>query len=107
MKLGFYLFAEYINMFISSVVMATLFFGGYDIPFVNEANWGQSLVGWISWIWSIDDKGIVFYFCVYVDTLDHPAFRYDQLMNLGWKALIPLALLNMVITAVVVLLLNK
>src|SRR5215217_1127465 len=41
MKLGFYLFAEYINMFISSVVMATLFFGGYDIPFVNEAAWGN------------------------------------------------------------------
>ena len=38
MKLGFYLFAEYINMFISSAVMATLFFGGYDIPFVNEAS---------------------------------------------------------------------
>ena len=51
MKLGFYLFAEYINMFISSVVMSTLFFGGYDIPFVNEASWGLSpnLVGhhWI------------------------------------------------------------
>src|ERR1700712_3756985 len=43
MKLGFYLFAEYINMFISGVVMATLFFGGYDIPFINEATntWGQ------------------------------------------------------------------
>src|SRR5918993_853385 len=38
MKLGFYLFAEYINMFISSAVMATLFFGGYDIPFVNDGN---------------------------------------------------------------------
>src|SRR3954463_4432038 len=37
MKLGFYLFAEYINMFISSAIMATLFFGGYDMPFVNEA----------------------------------------------------------------------
>ena len=42
MKLGFYLFAEYINMFISGVVMSTLFFGGYDIPFVNEANWGHA-----------------------------------------------------------------
>src|SRR5882757_7523246 len=40
MKLGFYLFAEYINMFISGIVMASLFFGGYDIPFVNEAGWG-------------------------------------------------------------------
>src|SRR5258705_12659137 len=37
MKLGLYLFSEYVNMFISGVVMSTLFFGGYDIPFVNEA----------------------------------------------------------------------
>src|SRR4029078_13695398 len=43
MKLGFYLFAEYINMFISSAVMATVFFGGYDIlPFVDESKWGLS-----------------------------------------------------------------
>ncbi|MGB3006244.1 MAG: complex I subunit 1 family protein, partial [Chitinophagaceae bacterium] len=45
MKLGFYLFAEYINMFISSAVMVTVFFGGYDIPFVNEASWG--LAPWL------------------------------------------------------------
>ncbi|MCZ0211722.1 NADH-quinone oxidoreductase subunit H, partial [Streptomyces sp. UMAF16] len=37
MKLGFYLFSEYVNMFISSVVMATLYFGGYDVPFLNES----------------------------------------------------------------------
>src|ERR1700748_601930 len=40
MKLGFYLFAEYVNMFISSAVMATIFWGGYDIPFLNDANFG-------------------------------------------------------------------
>ena len=44
MKLGFYLFSEYINMFISSVIMATLYFGGYDIPFVNEANYNVNLM---------------------------------------------------------------
>ncbi|HLX93346.1 MAG TPA: complex I subunit 1 family protein, partial [Puia sp.] len=42
MKLGFYLFAEYVNMFISSAVMATLFFGGFDIPFVNDTAFGQA-----------------------------------------------------------------
>src|SRR6478736_3125574 len=46
MKLGFYLFAEYVNMFISSAIMATLFFGGYDIPFFNEA----SHADWGNWI---------------------------------------------------------
>ena len=48
MKLGLYLFAEYINMFISGVVMSTLFFGGYDIPFVNEASWGLLQIFWPS-----------------------------------------------------------
>ena len=46
MKLGFYLFAEYINMFISSAIMATLFFGGYDIPFVNEQTLQNSIGQW-------------------------------------------------------------
>src|SRR6185369_16767463 len=49
MKLGFYLFAEYVNMFISSAVMSTLYFGGYDIPFVNDASWGLSSF-WMSFV---------------------------------------------------------
>jgi NADH-quinone oxidoreductase subunit H len=49
MKLGFYLFAEYINMFISSAVMATLFFGGYDIPFVNDGNLAEKIgLNWMA-----------------------------------------------------------
>ena len=110
MKLGFYLFAEYINMFISSVVMATLFWGGYDIPFVNDANLAQSIG--LNWTALIQGAvlfakvcGFIFLFMWVRWTI--PRFRYDQLMNLGWKVLIPLALLNMVITAVVVLLLKK
>ena len=107
MKLGFYLFAEYINMFISGVVMSTLFFGGYDIPFVNEANWGHAwwvgLVGFAV----LMTKALFFVFVFMWIRWTIPRFRYDQLMNLGWKSLIPLSLLNMVITAVVILLLQK
>jgi NADH-quinone oxidoreductase subunit H len=107
MKLGFYLFAEYINMFISSVVMATLFFGGYDIPFVDESAWGNhwwvGLVGFAV----LMAKAVFFIFLFMWIRWTIPRFRYDQLMNLGWKGLLPLALLNMLITAVVVLLLNK
>jgi NADH-quinone oxidoreductase subunit H len=107
MKLGFYLFAEYINMFISSVLMATLFFGGYDIPFVNEAAWGNAwwvgLVGFAT----LMAKAFLFIFLFMWIRWTIPRFRYDQLMNLGWKKLMPLALVNMIITAVVVLLLNK
>lgn len=107
MKLGFFLFAEYINMFISSVVIATLFFGGYDIPFVNEAAWGNAwwvgLVGFLV----LMAKAVFFIFLFMWIRWTLPRFRYDQLMNLGWKGLLPLALANMLITAVVVLLLNK
>lgn len=108
MKLGFYLFAEYINMFISSAVMTTLFFGGYDIPFVNEASWGLSSF-WMSLIsfsvFMIKISAFLFLFLWIRWTI--PRFRYDQLMNLGWRKLIPLALVNMVVTAAVILWLKK
>ncbi len=107
MKLGFYLFAEYINMFMSSVVMATLFFGGYDIPFVDEASWGNHW--WVGLIGFsvLMAKATFFIFLFMWIRWTIPRFRYDQLMNLGWKGLLPLALINMLITAVVILLLNK
>jgi NADH-quinone oxidoreductase subunit H len=107
MKLGFYLFAEYINMFISSAVMVTLFWGGYDIPFVNDAelvkNIGNNLTALIQAA-SIFIKIAIFIFFFMWVRWTIPRFRYDQLMNLGWKVLIPLALINMIITAFVVLL---
>ncbi|MBS1760912.1 MAG: NADH-quinone oxidoreductase subunit NuoH [Bacteroidetes bacterium] len=108
MKLGFYLFAEYINMFISSAVMATIYLGGYDIPFVNEASWGLSPF-WMSFIsFGVLMAKISFFLFVFLwIRWTIPRFRYDQLMNLGWKKLVPLALVNMLITAAVILYLNK
>ena len=107
MKLGFYLFAEYINMFISGVVMATLFWGGYDIPFVNEAalgdHWWVGALGFVS----LMVKAVIFIFIFMWIRWTIPRFRYDQLMNLGWKGLLPISLVNMVITALVVLLMNR
>ncbi|WP_205508833.1 NADH-quinone oxidoreductase subunit NuoH [Longitalea arenae] len=105
MKLGFYLFAEYINMFISSVVMVTLFWGGYDIPFINDT----SLSGMGNWLvllqgLSLFIKVAIFIFVFMWVRWTIPRFRYDQLMNLGWKGLIPLSLVNMVVTAAIVLL---
>jgi NADH-quinone oxidoreductase subunit H len=103
MKLGFYLFSEYINMFISSIIMATLFFGGYDIPFVTESHWNANAMA-ILGVASLLGKSLIFIFVFMWIRWTLPRFRYDQLMNLGWKALIPLALLNMVGTALVELL---
>ena len=110
MKLGFYLFAEYINMFISSAVMATLFFGGYDIPFVNDGNLVEKIgLNWMALLQglSLFLKVLFFIFLFMWVRWTIPRFRYDQLMNLGWKTLIPLALVNMLVTAGIVLLKNN
>jgi NADH-quinone oxidoreductase subunit H len=106
MKLGFYLFAEYINMFISSVVMATLYFGGYDIPFVDESNLPVNLAGILGFL-ALMVKSILFILFFMWVRWTIPRFRYDQLMNLGWKKLIPMALINLLITAVVILWIGK
>lgn len=110
MKLGLYLFAEYVNMFISSAVVSTLFFGGYDIPFVNEATLalsiGANTVALLGFA-ALFAKILFFLFLFIWVRWTIPRFRYDQLMALGWKKLIPLALANMLITAVVILWLNK
>lgn len=108
MKLGFYLFAEYVNMFISSAIMVTLYFGGYDIPFFNEAahtDWGNWLA--VAGVVCFMIKISLFIFLFMWVRWTVPRFRYDQLMNLGWKKLIPLALANMLITGAVILWFKK
>lgn len=110
MKLGFFLFAEYINMIISSAVMATLFFGGYDIPFLNEAelskSWGTNIVTLMG-TGMLLLKIVFFLFLFMWVRWTIPRFRYDQLMDLGWKKLIPLALVNMLVTGAVILWMNR
>lgn len=102
MKLGFYLFAEYVNMFISSAVMATLFFGGYDIPFVNDASLPVNLATLLG-VLSLFLKTFFFVFVFIWVRWTIPRFRYDQLMHLGWRVLIPLALFNMLLTGALIL----
>ena len=106
MKLGFYLFSEYINMFISSVIMATLFFGGYDMPFVNEVNLSPNIAALVG-IAALMAKVICFIFLFMWVRWTIPRFRYDQLMHLGWRILIPLALFNMLATGGVILYFSK
>ncbi len=104
MKLGFYLFAEYVNMFVSSAIMATLFFGGYNFPFMDAV--AQHVPAWLFTLLCVGVLmtkiiGFILFFMFVRWTL--PRFRYDQLMRLGWKSLIPLALVNMLITGIVIL----
>jgi NADH-quinone oxidoreductase subunit H len=107
MKLGFFLFSEYINMFISSVIMSTLYFGGYDIPFINEAAMFSPNVVALLGIAALMVKTAFFIFVFMWVRWTIPRFRYDQLMYLGWRILIPLALLNMLATGGAVLFFNK
>ena len=100
MKLSLYMFAEYINMFVSSALMATLYFGGYNFPFMYDLglspNW-ITIIGVLVFFAKI--FAFIFFFMWIRWTL--PRFRYDQLMNLGWKVLIPLAIANIVLTGVI------
>lgn len=106
MKLGFYLFSEYINMFISSVIMSTLFFGGYDLPFLDESTLSPNVAAIIG-IAALMAKAVFFIFLFMWVRWTVPRFRYDQLMHLGWRILIPLALFNMLVTGAVILYFNK
>lgn len=93
MKLGMFLFAEYINMFVACAVIATVYFGGYNFPGVDPG-WLGGLMGPIVMM----AKTFFFIFVFMWIRWTLPRFRYDQLMHLGWKSLIPLAILNMLLT---------
>jgi NADH-quinone oxidoreductase subunit H len=104
MKLGFYLFAEYINMFVSSAIMATLFFGGYNFPFMDAVQHAVNpMLFTLICVMVLLTKVICFILFFMFIRWTLPRFRYDQLMRLGWKSLIPIALVNMLITGAVVL----
>jgi NADH-quinone oxidoreductase subunit H len=100
MKFSMFPISEYANMATSSALMATLFFGGWDIPFTTVDN--TSGVTFLMLLLSIGLFGLKTLFFIFVFiwirwTL--PRFRYDQLMSLGWKFMLPLALSYIVIVA--------
>jgi NADH-quinone oxidoreductase subunit H len=106
MKLGFYLFAEYINMFISSAIMASLYFGGYNFPFQHELGLDGNVLTAVQTA-VFFGKILMFIFLFMWIRWTLPRFRYDQLMNLGWKVLLPLAIANIIITGFVMLFTGK
>lgn len=104
MRMGFYLFAEYASMFISSTILAVLYFGGYNYPGMAWAveNWGVNLANVLGIIVLFAKICFFIFFYMWV-RWTIPRFRYDQLMRLGWKMLIPLAIFNIFVTAIVIL----
>jgi NADH-quinone oxidoreductase subunit H len=86
--------AEYLNMVVVSGLVTTLFLGGWDIPFVNQPHWVDPIVVIVKMC------AFLFFFIWVRATL--PRLRYDQLMSFGWKILLPLATLNALVTAIMV-----
>ncbi|WP_026315558.1 NADH-quinone oxidoreductase subunit NuoH [Riemerella columbina] len=104
MKLGLYMFGEYVNMFISNALIVVLFFGGYNYPGIDwvTSNYGENIAGILSIVAFLSKVFFgIFVFMWIRWTL--PRFRYDQLMHLGWKTLIPLALVNLLVTGAMIL----
>ena len=98
-KFSMFFLAEYANMVTAAALTVTLFFGGWDVPLVNEATLG--IFGGILSVLSFVVKTAFFLFLFIWVRWTFPRFRYDQLMKLGWKVLLPLALLNIIITGAI------
>lgn len=102
MKMGFYMFSEYAAMFFSSAFISVLFFGGYCYPGMDwvAENWGTNIDALFGFA-AIFGKTLFFMFVYIWVRWTIPRFRYDQLMNLGWKVLFPLSVINIFIIAFV------
>ncbi|HKW47759.1 MAG TPA: NADH-quinone oxidoreductase subunit NuoH [Gemmatimonadaceae bacterium] len=99
MKFSMFFIAEYANMVTASALMATLFFGGWDIPFTLWDNYAHSLVASLVTAVFFFVKILTFVFIFMWVRWTLPRFRYDQLMALGWKVLLPLVLAYIVVMA--------
>jgi NADH-quinone oxidoreductase subunit H len=103
MRFALFFLAEYANMIVVSSVVTTLFLGGWLPPFPNTAAFGF-LYYIPSWVWFFLKSFFFLYVFIWIRaTL--PRYRYDQLMRLGWKVLIPVAIINLVVTGIVKVLL--
>ena len=116
MRFAAFMFAEFIEMILISMLAATLFFGGWQVPYLYETGFilpggkalalNHYLVSALQ-VGSFTVKTVFFSWFLLVVRWTLPRFRFDQLMGLCWKALLPLALLNILITGAVLVALGK
>ena len=112
MKFGMFFLTDFLELILGASLVTTLFFGGWQVPFLGESGflfpWGWEialphLTVVIFCVLSFVFKTLVFCWLFMTIRWTLPRFRYDQLMDLGWKIMLPIALINIVVTAVVLL----
>ncbi|HQY19494.1 MAG TPA: NADH-quinone oxidoreductase subunit NuoH [Ignavibacteria bacterium] len=105
MKFALFFLAEYANVIISSAMIATIYLGGWQFPYLQDFGLPPMAVSILQILtFVVKVVALVFFFIWVRWTI--PRFRYDQLMNLGWKVMLPLGIANLVITAIVILLMK-
>jgi len=103
MKFGSFFFAEYLNIVTLSAIMVTVFFGGYHgFGWLSEMLGATPIVNALLQVVAFSLKTGFFLFFFIWTRWTFPRFRYDQIMRLGWKVLLPLALLNLALTAMLI-----
>lgn len=105
MKFAGFFLAEYANMIIASALIVTLYLGGWQVPYIDKLGLGETLTVLIQIGAFFVKMGALLFFFIWV-RWSIPRFRYDQLMNLGWKVMFPLALANVVWVAVLIMVFN-
>jgi len=102
MKFAGFFLAEYANMIISSAMIVTLYFGGWQFPYLDKFGFSETWFVIISVLTFMFKVAVLLFFFIWV-RWSLPRFRYDQLMSLGWKVMFPLSLLNLIWVAMLVM----
>jgi NADH-quinone oxidoreductase subunit H len=105
MKFGTFFLAEYANMITSAALIVTLFLGGWQFPFLQSFGLSPFWTSAIQIVTFIVKVCATLFFFIWI-RWTIPRFRYDQLMNLGWKVMLPLSLLNVIVTGAWLLILG-
>jgi NADH-quinone oxidoreductase subunit H len=101
MKFALFFLAEYANMVVASAVIATLYLGGWQFPYLQTFGLPPLVTSILQVLVFCSKVAFMVFFFIWV-RWSLPRFRYDQLMNLGWKVMLPLSILNIIVTAIVV-----
>ncbi len=107
MKFSMFFIAEYANVITMSALMSTLFFGGWDLPFTTWDEGEPSVLRWLATLLAFSAKSAFFVFTFIWIRWTLPRFRFDQLMELGWKIMLPVALAYIVVVATTVWILDE